>query len=276
MPELPEAEFCREQLERWTVGRPVQALAVLAPKSLQTGLRKGPALAGTEAWALWERLKGQTSVQVLRRGKRIGWRVGDVGLIVHLGMTGRLTRSDVAVPHARIGWQVDDHWIWFEDPRRFGAVIPVPGEALLQRLSEGLGPDAWTGDVADAVRGAKGRTKLKAWLMDQKRIAGLGNIQVCETMWKACLHPDRTVGSLGEDERQALVDGIHWTLARSLRELEGLDEMLYLSSRESTPADFHVYGHAGEACRRCGETLVRENRAGRGTFWCPACQPTPG
>lgn len=272
MPELPEAEFCRSQLERWALGHAVQATALLAPKSLQVGLRKGPAQQGTEPWALWEQLQGQVCSEVLRKGKRIGWRIGDVGLIIHLGMTGRLTRSDVAVPHARVGWQVDGHWIWFEDPRRFGAVIPVQGARLLEKLAEGLGPDAWSDDVAPVIREAKGRTRLKAWLMDQKRIAGLGNIQVCEAMWKARLHPDRTMGSLDDEERQALVDGIHWTLQRSLAEIDGLDEMLYLSSKDATPADFHVYGMQGQGCRRCGEPLVRENRAGRGTFWCPSCQ----
>lgn len=269
MPELPEVEFARGCLQRWLGGR------TLVKVTAQPGTR---VLRGATARALAS-LAGRRVQSIERRGKWLLWQLSDnAGMLAHLGMTGRFVRRrpDVAAsPHARASFAVDDARIDFVDQRIFGRLLPGALEALRDFPAwRDLGPDAlsdrWSGQKLQEALG-NSRAPVKAALMDQARLSGLGNIQVTEALWRAGVHPRTPARALEDGQRARLVEAIRWTLERTLAELSG-DEIVYVEEAPETNP-FLVYGRAGQPCPRCGTTLVKDTLGGRATVWCPSCQP---
>ena len=273
MPELPEAEIHRERLTGWLAGRRI--VSVEAPDAL---IRRGQSEA-----ALKEAAEGAVVEAVRRRGKflRIELDGGRPDLLSHLGMTGKWIRrsaGEADPPAVRAVLRTRDDRILFSDPRRLGrfAVCLPADEARLARLGpEPLGR-AFTGARLAAMLRATHRP-VKALLMDQDRIAGIGNIQATESLWRAGIHPAQPGDTLVGAEATRLHRAIRETLRRTIREARDI-ELRYVSEggpgRDAARARFAVYGQAGEPCPRCrAGRIERTVITGRSSFLCRRCQP---
>ncbi|MFM2163345.1 MAG: hypothetical protein RLZZ383_2857 [Pseudomonadota bacterium] len=274
MPELPEVEIARRNLSRWTAGRRVETVWLVDPAVARPRLSTAPRDADP---ALADRLVRATgSVGLWRRhGKRLAGDVGGTTFLCHFGMTGRWVRRRRDDPPSsrsvRLGLGLDDgHGVWFLDERRFGAVTPT--DDVDAGLKRGHGPDCWD-DLSEAALAhalAGGRTPLKPALMDQARLAGLGNIHAAEACWRAGLSPYTPCGEVVEIAK--LAEAIHVQLRFAL-DVTAADDVVYLSDGGGVDNPFAVYGRHGQPCPRCGEAVRREVQAGRSTYGCATCQP---
>ncbi len=289
MPELPEVETVRRTLERAVVGRRVVAVELRRPDVVCDG----ETMSG--AW------KGDSVSAVLRHGKQLAL-VGERGCVacVHLGMSGRLCvyeppegethnahpppappkgRGVQTFPvHTHVVWRfMDGSALAFTDPRRFGGVWCFTDEAALQEQRWGvLGPDALTitpgrlhAELSKTQRG------LKAALLDQHLVAGLGNIYVDELLFATRIAPERCAAAVTREEARRLVGAMRRLLIRAI-EAGGSTLRDYVDANGS-PGSYalrhKVYGRGGQPCRRCRAVLRSDLIAGRTTVWCGRCQP---
>ena len=268
MPELPEVEIARRNLARWSGDRRVTAVRIEDPAAVRERLTSRPVPHPSPG--ILRAIRGAVPDEPVRHGKRMGWRLGEVALLVHLGMSGKWVRRGEEVPRfGRVALGLDDGaWLWLVDPRRFGCVVPVPD---LDALSDGLGPDALTPLAPGELRSRLAtRRPIKEALMDQSRIAGVGNIQAAEVLWRARLHPRAPADGLPPDAWERLAVEIPAQLRASIAQDDG-EEITYLQEA-GAENPFAVYGREGEACLRCGTTLLGDRLGGRATAWCPDCQ----
>lgn len=269
MPELPEVETIRVALDPLLRGRTiVDAAAHPSPK-----FASAPEAVGA-------RVEG-----VRRRGKYLLADLADPEeavaphvLVVHLGMTGQLgTDLDPVGPHARAWWTLDDGaTLTFRDVRRFGriAVLPRDDHRALPTL-HALGPEPFDPAFTPAVlrAGLTGRRAVKTQLLSQRPVAGVGNIYADEALWAARIHPAaRRIGPARAARlHAALLDALGRGLAnggttlRDYRTVEG--------GEGRNQRELRCYGRGGRPCLRCGALLRRAELDGRGTTWCPRCQP---
>jgi formamidopyrimidine-DNA glycosylase len=274
MPELPEVETVRRQLAPRLEGRMLVAYNVrderwTAPHAPSATI--GPLL-------------GRRVVALRRRGKYLIWEAEEeLFLLIHLRMTGNLLYdAPPETPYTRALLGLDDgHELRFVDPRRFGTAALIAGEpALGAYLGARLGvepfDEAFTAEHLRALaRGS--RTPVKAFLLDQHKIAGIGNIYADEALYRARVHPLRAAGKLTgaqwallrETIRDALQAGIDARGATidDFRDLDG--------ARGSFQDRFLVHRRADEPCPQCGGTIRKLRAAGRGTYVCERCQPRP-
>ena len=222
-------------------------------------------------------LRGERVAAVERRGKYLLLRF-DTGraLVVHLRMTGSFRGDET--PHTRAVITLDDATrVVYRDVRRFGTwLLLEPGEvdpyldARLgaEPLGRGFGPKA----LAAALEGR--RAPIKAGLLDQRTVAGLGNIYVDEALWRARIHPLRPARELDADELRALHHAIRAALRMGIaRQGATLRDYAQPDGRRGgMQHEFKVYGRGGEPCDRCGTPIERIVVAGRGTWYCPSCQ----
>jgi formamidopyrimidine-DNA glycosylase len=273
MPELPEVEYIARQLRRELVGRTFTGVDVEWPR----------AVAGTDATEFTARVVGQRVTEIGRRGKYllISLSDGDT-LVVHRRMTGNLVfaRLDQVIPYTRVRFDLDDgSQLAFSDPRKFGRLmLAAAGE--LPHVLGGLGPEpleaAFT-PQALAMQLAGRSTAIKALLLDQSAIAGLGNIYADEALFRAGTHPLRPAASLTADEVAALHAGIRSAL------LTGIEHGGTTFGRHrdvhneagTNREHLDVYRRAGQPCHRCGAAIQRIVVAQRGTHFCSRCQPAP-
>jgi formamidopyrimidine-DNA glycosylase len=279
MPELPEVEHAKRRLLSFAAGARITK-ATVHDKTVLRGQRER---------AFTRALEARTIEGAERRGKSLLVRLSDGGgLAMHLGMTGSvvLRRADEAPSRfSRITLHVahegaPEGAIHFDDPRKLGRLFAGElAEARTIAKHDELGPDA--ASLADARaladRLSDARAPIKSALMDQSRIAGLGNIHVGEALFLARLHPMRPARSLDARSFQHLFAGVKETLDRALAELDRLDEsgepLVYVSAGGENP--FLVYDRAGEPCPRCKRAITREVHAGRSTYVCTRCQRAP-
>ncbi|MBX5481567.1 MAG: bifunctional DNA-formamidopyrimidine glycosylase/DNA-(apurinic or apyrimidinic site) lyase [Myxococcaceae bacterium] len=269
MPELPEVEIARRQLLRWMNGRRV----VKAEPARGVRTFRG---ADPSAFA---RISGRLA-EAHRRGKYLllGFD-GGMGALMHLGMTGKfvIRPEGVDEPYSRARLHLDDgRVIHFRDPRLFGRIEPAPVAQLhalgtiaalgIDPYADGLSPGQLVAAVGDS------KQDLKVALMDQSRIAGLGNIHAAEALFRARIHPARKPASLRADEWRRLARAIRATLDYGIRTQEHEDEMQYVEEPGS-PNPFLIYGRAGTPCPRCGTRVRSFTQGGRTTHYCPRCQP---
>jgi formamidopyrimidine-DNA glycosylase len=286
MPELPEVEEVRRSLEPQILGRRVNAVRLLRADVLTLPV-------GARADDLTDPLSvliGQRFSRTHRHGKKL-FCVLESGqtLMIHLGMTGRLGVAARAVPlltHTHLVLTLDnDTEIRFRDPRRFGGVwyYPTFEVALTTEIAGRMGPDAlvlstehlacWRARRKGAGSGRAG-ARLKARLLGQRDVAGLGNIYVDEALWISRLHPLQRVDRLRPPELRALVSAIHTVLQRSIR-LGGTTLRDYRNAADKEGAfrgRLQVYGRAGAPCRRCARPLAAQRIAGCTTVFCAVCQ----
>ncbi|RME28388.1 MAG: hypothetical protein D6798_02510 [Deltaproteobacteria bacterium] len=273
MPELPEVEIARRQLARRVAGRRLDEVIVRDPQAIRGDWSTRPRDALPDGPARLAALVGAEAGEPMRHGKRLGWPFPPGGLLIHLGMSGAWVPGEEP-PHARVGLRFGDAVWWFRDPRRFGALIPCPAARLADRLAAGLGPDALLAALPGPALAARFRTRaaIKVALMDQGRLAGLGNIHAAEALFRARIHPAIPANALSDDQWEALSRAIVDQL-RDAIDAQQDGELVYLT--EGGPNPFAVYGREGEPCPRCGTPIARIALGGRSTFYCPRCQPAP-
>lgn len=285
MPELPEVETVRRGLEPALKGRRLARVQARRP-DLRFPLPEG----------FGQRLTGAVVERLDRRAKYLQLRLstGET-LVVHLGMTGRfeIEGADRTVrpgdfreaashddKHAHVVFETEDGGrITFFDARRFGYMDLLPTDGLEEHAwFKGLGPEPLTDDfhAAQLAAAIKGKSQnIKATLLDQRIVAGLGNIYVCEALWRARISPLTKAGKISKKRLELLVEAAKQVLQEAveaggstLRDYAGADGQLgYFQHR------FSVYDREGEPClREDGGVIRRIVQAGRSTFYCPACQ----
>jgi formamidopyrimidine-DNA glycosylase len=265
MPELPEVEITRECLERWLVGRRIRAGKV--PDALLRG--------GQSRRLVEDTLRGATVHGIGRRGKYLLFDLGRrrPRLLAHLGMTGRfeLIASKEPLPKfVRVEIALNrGARLVFADARRLGQ-FRVVNEREQRRLDslgiEPLGPGLTASRLFDLTSAS--RRAVKILLMDQHRIAGIGNIQAAESLFRARIHPARPASELSRIEAGRLARSIRNSLETEVKQSRG--ELRYL--QDGGGNHFLVYGRVGEPCPRCLGTIERFMQAGRSSYYCPSCQ----
>lgn len=287
MPELPEAETIVRGLRPTLTGARIVSSEVLRPDVL----RQEPA-------RFRDRIRGRTLRDVGRRGKNVVLHLEDGAVIlVNLGMTGQLLPR---APHApATGYPAvrfhlrdlpsppsgprgrdpagDRGLLVYDDMRRFGAVEALDAGEWRDRSAalgpEPLAPDYDPGRLARDL--ARSRSPVRSWLLDQRRVAGVGNIYASEALHRAGVHPRRPARSLSGAEAEALHGALREVLTEAI-EARGTTIRDYRDASGEAggfATDLRVYGREEEPCRRCGTPIRRIVFGGRSAFLCPACQP---
>jgi formamidopyrimidine-DNA glycosylase len=274
MPELPEVETIRALLAPGLEGRSFDRVTILDPRLTRP---EPPEVIAAE-------LEGERVVHVRRRGKYliVGFDSGR-HLLVHLRMTGNVLhpapdgyRDD---PHVRAVVRLDDGSdVIYRDVRRFGTWdLLEPGDLDAYFTTRRLGREplerGFTAKTLGAALAGR-RAPVKAALLDQRAVAGVGNIYADEALWYARIHPLTPAGHLGDTDVAALRDGIRKALrlgirrqGATLRDYRGAD-----GSEGRMQNEFRVYGREAEPCERCGTPIAKTRAGGRGTWYCPSCQ----
>lgn len=276
MPELPEVETTRRFIEPVLTGRRIEHAEVRRQRTARRNIR--PEDVG-------ERLVGRRVERVGRRGKFILTDVeGDLTWVIHLGMSGRMQIAEAGepeVPHTNAVFRTDDGTeLRFVDPRTFGFVAVFTPDEMHSSGLDRVGRDALTdlpspAEIASAF--ANRIPTVKSALLDQRFIAGLGNIYADEVLHRARIHPARPIGSLDVDEirrlREAIVPVLDAGVAHGGTSLNDLAYLLPDGRAGEFLERLDVYGREGEPCRRCGEPIERLVIAQRSSHFCPRCQP---
>ncbi len=273
MPELPEVETIRRHLAPHVEGRTLRALEVLDDRWTRP-------LRGAEVAAA---VQGREVERLGRRGKYLIWELSDEAyLLQHLRMTGTLLLDPVgAPPYTRVWLRLDGHDLAYTDPRRFGTGELALGADAMEAFFAGrlgLEPfdDAFTTSHLYALTRAS-RAPVKAFLLDQKRIAGVGNIYADEALFRARIHPLRPANRLTRPQVDALREGVIESLSAGIAAKgASIDDFRDPDGVAGTFQDrFLVHLREGLPCTRCGHTVRKLRAAGRGTYVCEKCQPKP-
>lgn len=276
IPELPEVETVRRELEPWLSGRTIVGAELVEAVA-------GPKYAGLE------RAAGQRIISVERRGKflvlplsRFGQNSGEAAdeLIVHLGMTGVISRCPPPA-HLRVRVDLDEGphaTLFFRDIRRFGRFMVVPaGEYRLLPTLAAMGPEPLSdGFTIAGFRRSLERSEVavKTYLLSQRPVAGVGNIYADEALWQAGVHPETPAKSVPIARVGPLRDAIKTVLQASIA-AQGTTLNDYRTVDGGVGGYLErlaVYGHTGEPCPRCGTEIRRSIVGARSTHFCPRCQ----
>lgn len=281
MPELPEVETVARGLQRTVVGRRI--LSVTLGK---TDFIDDPA-------ALEQHLPGRTIDAVERYGKFMLLRLsqaaeragngaaGSASLLVHLGMTGMLAPCSAEQPcekHTHVCMRLDDgRELRYTDPRRFGRMAYLPETSLAGELTSfGADPlEVTAKEFAQRIRARHAR--IKALLLDQSVLRGVGNIYADESLWRAKIHPARLGAQLTDPQARTLRRALQDVLRKAI--LAGGSSISDFLDTEGEPGEYQrhhrAYGREGKRCFRCRTPIRRTIVAGRSSYFCPRCQPAP-
>jgi formamidopyrimidine-DNA glycosylase len=270
MPELPEVETTRRGLEPWLTG-----------KRIRTAIVRHHGMRWPVPPSLAELVAGQRIRKLERRSKYLLLDCGSGWLIVHLGMSGSLrivpARSDPG-KHDHFDLILDSgKALRLTDPRRFGAVLWQPGDPMQHKLLRDLGPEPFSPQFTGAWLHAwtRGRSApIKSLLMDSHLVCGVGNIYANESLFRAGVHPTRSVGRISLARYEKLAQSVRETLSDAIQ--AGGSTLRDFHHADGSPGYFQqtyfVYGREGQPCKRCG-TAIRCVRIGqRATYFCPRCQ----
>jgi formamidopyrimidine-DNA glycosylase len=277
VPELPEVESIRRQLEPTLVGRRFDRVEIADPRLVRPH----------EPVAVAAELEGERVAAVERRGKYLVVRFeSGRTLLIHLRMTGSLRHSPAGAleddPHRRAVVELDDgSCVAYRDVRRFGTWLVLEPSDVEPYLDARVGGEPLEAGFTAGRLGerlSRRRAPLKAVLLDQRTLAGLGNIYADEALWRSRVHPLRAADGLDRAEIRRLHRGIRVALECGLaRQGSTLRDYALPDGVSGTMQDeFKVYGREGEPCDRCGSPIVKTRVAGRGTWFCPSCQPGVG
>jgi formamidopyrimidine-DNA glycosylase len=283
MPELPEVETIARQLRGLVVDRTISEF-----ESRWVRLTEPE-----PAEVVGARLRGRRISDVRRRGKFVVFDLdGGEALVVSLRMTGKLLYGVADVDERYVRGEIrfeDGTAMRFSDTRKFGRMAVIDASTLdgngegrpKMPLHASLGQEplarGFTVAWLRALLRRRPRAAIKVLLLDQRAIAGIGNIYAIEALWRARIHPLRKAGSLRADEIARLHEAIRWALRKGIR-LGGASPSDYVDARGNKgrmQREFQVYARAGEPCPRCARAIVRTVVGGRGTFHCPRCQRAP-
>ena len=266
MPELPEVESIARRLAPDLLGKRITRFVCLWARQAQP-----------DPETLARRLTGRRIARVWRRGKYLLCTLDDESsLLIHLRMSGRLLflpgeSPQEPGPHTRAFWVfADGSRLFFDDARKFGRLAWLPDLAPLEAR---LGPEPLAEGFSAARLGdclGHGGGGLKAALLNQARLAGMGNIYSDEALYRARLHPRRRVGSLTKGELRRLHEAIRTVLELGLLHNGTSIDWIYPEGRMQD--HLLVYGRKGEPCLGCGRPLSHATVAGRGSTFCPHCQ----
>ncbi|GJM26562.1 MAG: formamidopyrimidine-DNA glycosylase [Phycisphaerae bacterium] len=270
MPELPEAETITRHLRRELQGKHFSKVLHCRRDVIRHG-----------SYRSLQRMLNASITDVDRRGKRPFLEIeGGSGIVFFLGMTGRLSICDTAIPvekhtHLRIRLGDGQRELRFNDARRFGGFGFFKRENGCEPVGiDGLGPEPTDVTPAQFRKICERNRQIKALLLDQKYIAGLGNIYADESLFRAGIHPLTSAADLDAKQVGRLLRAIKRVLSEAI-EYEGTTIINYL--HPDGPGNFQsrlrVYGHEGENCRTCKVPIQRMQAAGRSSFVCPMCQP---
>ncbi|HEX5616789.1 MAG TPA: bifunctional DNA-formamidopyrimidine glycosylase/DNA-(apurinic or apyrimidinic site) lyase [Solirubrobacteraceae bacterium] len=274
MPELPEVETIRRHLAPHVEGRVLTALEVRDPRWCRP-------LAGEEVAAA---VQGRRVEALARRGKYLIWELkDDVHLMLHLRMTGTLLLDPPVPPtHVRVRFALDDgRELIFDDPRRFGTgELALGAEArdafFATRLGvEPFGPEFTSAHLYALTRVS--RAPIKAFLLDQRKVAGVGNIYADEALYRARIHPLRPARQLKRGQVAALRDAVVAVLEAGIAAKgASIDDFRHPDGVQGSFQDrFLIHLREGEPCLVCGRPVRKLRAAGRGTYVCERCQPRP-
>jgi formamidopyrimidine-DNA glycosylase len=274
MPELPEVETIRRQLAPHLEGLTLEHVEI---DDFRWTRPDPPELVAAA-------LAGATVVRVGRAGKYLIWELDDSRqLLIHLRMTGALLFDPPQEPpHTRVRFELSGgHRLAYVDPRRFGTGHLLPDAAARERyLAARLGPEPLTPafTVEYLRRAARGRIgPVKSFILDQKQIAGVGNIYADEALFRARVHPLRPAGKLTATQWAALHAGIEQAIAAGI-DAKGasIDDFRHVDGAKGSFQDvFLIHTRAGEPCVECGREIQKLYVGGRGTYVCTHCQPPP-
>ncbi|MBA2878438.1 formamidopyrimidine-DNA glycosylase [Anoxybacillus kamchatkensis] len=270
MPELPEVETVRRTLLPLVVGKTIERVKVHWEKIVQH----------PDVETFCDRLKGQTIYDIERRGKFLIFQLDDVVLVSHLRMEGRYIYEKENAPfdrHTHIFFTFTDRTeLRYRDVRKFGTMhLFNKGENVPPLSNIGIEPldeqftVLWLTDQLQRTK----RT-IKAVLLDQTIVAGLGNIYVDEVLFRSSIHPERIAATLTEQEIEALHEAIVETIREAI-EKGGSTVRTYVNTQGKIgtfQTQLYVYGRVNKPCRRCGEPIVKTMVANRGTHYCKHCQ----
>ena len=272
MPELPEVEVLRRSLKPVIVGSTIETVQIWNGDLREPVDRRRLASC-----------RGREILGARRRAKYLLLDLaGDETLVVHLGMSGRLTLVPVDEPredHEHISFELDSgRRLRFRDTRRFGLMFVLPTADLdrdrhfahlgLEPLTEEL-----SGDALEA-RAAGRRAPIKSFLMDGRIVVGVGNIYAAEALHRARIHPRRSVGRISGARWHRLAQEVRQTLADAIAQ-GGTTLNDFTDARGSAGyfrLSLEVYGREGQPCSRCQRPIRRTVQSGRSTFYCPGCQ----
>jgi formamidopyrimidine-DNA glycosylase len=280
MPELPEVETIRKGLEKYLVGRTIEDVEIRLPKMMQGDT---------------QRVKGAIVQAVRRYGKGLVIDLNNgYSIAIHVKMTGQLVYQGRGVPSGsmplagKVGslpgnathviFTLDQNdKLYYNDIRQFGWLKIVPTESVAELgFFKSLGPEALSSLTPEKFRSilTSNKSPIKPLLMEQKKIAGIGNIYANDALFLAKIHPSRPANSLSIDETTRLFNAIETVLRKGL-EVGGASEWQYvnvLGEAGGYQNFFQVYGRVGKPCPNCGTTIEKIVMGGRGTFFCPTCQ----
>jgi formamidopyrimidine-DNA glycosylase len=257
MPELPDVEGFRRYLDRYATAKRISEVEVHSADIVRNRSAQGLARA----------LRGRRFAKPQRHGKWLLARTNGPTLLMHFGMTGGLRwvgSPDGPEPHDRVVFRFRGGELRYHNMRKLGGLWLATSERELERVTGPLGPDALEVDrerVEELLAGRRGG--LKAALMDQRLIAGIGNELSDEILWQARLAPSRSVGSLDERERRGLFDSMRKVIAESCRHGRIPRKRTWLTSQR---------GVDDPTCPRCRTGFRRSRAAGRRGYYCPRCQ----
>jgi len=265
MPELPEVETIKRELERAVLRKRIIEVKINNPKVIKEPKRE----------IFLKSLKNSTIKNVLRKGKLLILELSSgKSLVIHLKMTGQLIYPG-NTKQARVSFRLSDNkWLDFNDRRLLGELKLVDDWASLSFIKE-LGPEPsdLTVDKFKEMLANK-KTKIKPLLMDQTFIAGVGNLYAAEALFRAKIHPERSSSSLSNKEKEILFKEINSVLNEAIKyKGSSVDQYVQLSGNPGDYVKYHkVYGREGEPCFVCKSPIKRITLAGRGTYFCPKCQ----
>jgi formamidopyrimidine-DNA glycosylase len=269
MPELPEVETIVRDLQGSVAGSSIDSAEVIRPDLIEGDVGE------------FERvLRGRRIEEITRRAKNIVLALGPLRLVINLGMTGRVL---VAPPGSALppylGVRLllgDGRQLFYHDVRRFGRLEVLPAEAWADRAAmlgvEPLSP-AFTPESLHTLS-RNSRVAIKTWLMDQRRVVGVGNIYASEALFRAGVSPRKSARRLTRRETSALHDAVRAVLQEAIdfRGTTLLDYRDASGERGEFSRRLRVYDRDGEPCLTCGTPIRRIVQGGRSTFYCPLCQ----
>lgn len=265
MPELPEVETIRGDLQKIILGKKITGVCVRNPAVIRE----------PQAAVFEKKLKGLAIKNILRRGKLLIFELSNgQALTIHLRMTGQLVYPGGS-KNSRVAFYLGKGRILdFNDQRLFGELRLVDDWRKI-KFVQGLGPEPFDltyGDFKDML--SKKKTKIKPLLMDQSFISGIGNLYAAEILFRAKIDPARPAQSLSEEEKKALFKEIKEVLKSAIKHGgSSIDDYVRLSGKQGNYVKFHrVYGRQGRHCLVCNSIIKKITQGGRGTYFCPKCQ----